>query len=100
MKVRRTALRTLLPALALAVLVASTPAARAQTKKTLYERLGGYNAIAAVTDDFIGRLVADKQLERFFVGHSTDSKKRIRQHVIDQLCAATGGPCIYTGLTM
>ncbi len=72
MKVRRTALRTLLPALALAVLVASTPAARAQTKKTLYERLGGYNAIAAVTDDFIGRLVADKQLERFFVGHSTD----------------------------
>jgi hemoglobin len=100
MKVRRTALRTLLPALALAVLVASTPAARAQTKKTLYERLGGYNAIAAVTDDFVGRLVADKQLERFFVGHSTDSKKRIRQHVIDQLCAATGGPCIYTGRTM
>ena len=98
MKVRRTALRTLLPALALAVLVASTPAA--QTKKTLYERLGGYDAIVAVTDDFIGRLVADKQLERFFVGHSTDSKKRIRQHVIDQLCAATGGPCIYTGRTM
>jgi hemoglobin len=100
MKVRRTALRTLLPALALAVLVASMPAARAQTKKTLYERLGGYDAIAAVTDDFVKRLVEDKQLERFFVGHSTDSKKRIRQHVIDQLCAATGGPCIYTGRTM
>ncbi|HST53289.1 MAG TPA: group 1 truncated hemoglobin [Pyrinomonadaceae bacterium] len=92
----------LLPTLALVVLVASAPAApaRAQTNKTLYERLGGYNAIAAVVDDFVGRLVADKQLERFFVGHSTDSKKRIRQHVVDQLCAATGGPCIYTGRTM
>lgn len=74
--------------------------ARMQMQKSLYERLGGYNAIAAVVDDFVGRLVADKQLERFFVGHSTDSKKRIRQHVLDQLCAATGGPCIYTGRTM
>src|SRR5947209_17200236 len=102
MNVRRTALRNLLPALALAVFIASAsaPAAQAQTKKSLYDRLGGYNAIAAVTDDFVGRLVADKQLERFFVGHSTDSKKRIRQHVVDQLCAATGGPCIYTGRTM
>ncbi len=31
-------------------------------EKSLYERLGGYNAIAAVVDDFVGRLVADKQL--------------------------------------
>jgi hemoglobin len=69
-------------------------------KKSLYDRLGGYNAVAAVVDDFVGRLIADKQFERFFVGHSTDSKKRIRQHVVDQLCAATGGPCIYTGRTM
>ena len=100
MKVRRTALRTLLPALALAILIASTPAAQAQTKKTLYERLGGYNAIAAVVDDFIVRLVTDKQFERFFVGHSTDSKKRIRQHILDQFCAAAGGPCVYTGRSM
>ena len=50
--------------------------------------------------DFVGRLVADKQFERFFAGHSTDSKKRIRQHIVDQLCAAAGGPCIHTGRTM
>jgi hemoglobin len=56
---------------------------RAQ-EKSLYERVGGYNALAAVVDDFIGRLVADKQFEKFFVGHSTDSKKRIRQHILDQ----------------
>jgi hemoglobin len=68
--------------------------------KSLYARLGGYDAIAAVTDDFIGRLATDKVLSRFFVGHSEDSLKRIRQHVVDQLCAATGGPCVYTGRDM
>ncbi|HWP56141.1 MAG TPA: hypothetical protein VN476_18555, partial [Pyrinomonadaceae bacterium] len=35
--------------------------------KTSYARLGGYDAIAAVTDDFVGRLVADKRLTKFFV---------------------------------
>jgi hemoglobin len=62
--------------------------------------IGGYDAIAGVTDDFIGRLVADKQLGRFFGGVSDDSKKRIRQLVVDQICAATGGPCIYIGRSM
>ncbi len=71
-----------------------------QMKKSLYDRLGGYDAIAAVVDDFIGRLVADKKLTKFFVGHSEDSLKKIRMHVIDQLCAAAGGPCLYTGRDM
>jgi hemoglobin len=105
MNVRRTALRTLLPVLTLALALAWGVAPKAaaqdgQTGKSLYERLGGYNAIAAVVDDFVGKLVTDKQFERFFVGHSTDSKKRIRQHIVDQFCAAAGGPCIYTGRTM
>ncbi|HJZ82267.1 MAG TPA: group 1 truncated hemoglobin [Pyrinomonadaceae bacterium] len=68
--------------------------------KTLYARLGGYDAIAAVVDDFVGRLVADKRLTKFFVGHSEDSLKKIRMHVIDQICAAAGGPCFYTGRDM
>ena len=71
-----------------------------QMKKSLYDRLGGYDAIAAVVDDFIGRLVTDKKLTKFFVGHSEDSLKKIRMHVIDQLCAAAGGPCLYTGRDM
>lgn len=69
-------------------------------EKSLYERLGGYNAIAAVVDDFTGRLVSDKQVGRFFVGHCTDSKKKLRQLIVDMLCEATGGPCIYTGRNM
>jgi len=79
--------------------IAGASPARAQ-EKSLYERVGGYNALAAVVDDFIGRLVSDKQFEKFFAGHSIDSKKRIRQHILDQFCAATGGPCVYTGRDM
>lgn len=67
---------------------------------SLYKRLGGYDALAAVTDDFIGRLAGDPQLAKFFAGHSTHSLKKIRQLVVDQLCNATGGPCVYIGLDM
>jgi len=67
---------------------------------SLYKRVGGYDAIAAVTDDFLGRLAADKQMSRFFVGVSADSLRKLRQHVVDQLCEATGGPCYYFGRTM
>lgn len=87
--------------LVLALVAGLGAAAGAQQKPpTLYKRLGGYDAIAAVVDDFIGRLIADKQLSRFFTGASTDSKNRIRQLVVDQICAATGGPCVYIGRSM
>jgi hemoglobin len=69
-------------------------------EKTLYARLGGYDAVAAVVDDFIRRLGEDKQLQRFLVGLSTDSKQKLRQHVLNQFCAATKGPCVYTGRDM
>jgi hemoglobin len=86
----------------LALALAGSARANQHTEKpkSLYERVGGYNAIAAVVDDFVGRLVTDPSQSRFFVGHSDDSKKRIRQHVVDQLCEAFGGPCIYTGRSM
>jgi hemoglobin len=71
--------------------------AQEKTEKSLYVRLGGYDAIAAVTDDFLGRLTKDPQFTRFFSGFSTDSVKRIRQLIVEQLCAAAGGPCFYTG---
>jgi len=82
------------------VYAAAPPQAAEQAQKSLYQRLGGYDALAAVTDDFLGRLATDPQLGRFFVGLSEDSKTRVRQHVIDFLCAATGGPCKYTGRDM
>jgi hemoglobin len=83
----------------LCLLMAQTGTAKAQGD-SLYKRLGGYDAIAAVTDDFIGRLATDKEVGRFFTGASESSQKRIRQLVIDFLCSATGGPCVYTGRDM
>jgi len=67
---------------------------------SLYKRLGGYDAIAAVTDDFLGRLATDPTLGRFFKGHNTESLKVIRGHIVDFLCQATGGPCAYHGRDM
>ena len=91
---------TLLAVFAFALWIAAPLAAHEDAQASLYKRLGGYDAIAAVVDDFIGRLATDPELGRFFVGHSTDSLKRIRQLVVDQICEATGGPCYYTGRTM
>jgi hemoglobin len=85
---------------AVAPFYAAPPQAFAQQQKTLYQRLGGYDALAAVTDDFVGRLATDPQLKRFFAGHNKEGLTRIRQHVIDFLCVATGGPCAYTGQDM
>jgi len=73
------------------------PQVMAQSQPTLYQRLGGCDAIAAVTDDFLTHLASDPQLGRFFTGLSSDSKIKVRQHVVDFLCVATGGPCKYTG---
>ncbi|HMF49147.1 MAG TPA: group 1 truncated hemoglobin [Candidatus Saccharimonadales bacterium] len=78
----------------------SAQAQSSSAAPALYTRLGGYDAIAAVTDDFLGRLAADKQMSRFFVGVSADSLRKLRQHVVDQLCEASGGPCYYFGRSM
>lgn len=94
--------RTLLGLLALVFVAipAFSQTKAAATGPSLYTRLGGYDAVAAVSDDFIGRLAADKQLARFLVGMSDNSKTRLRQLVVDLLCQATGGPCIYLGRDM
>lgn len=79
---------------------AAAPPPQQAKQNSLYQRLGGYDAIAAVVDDFVGRLIQDPQFSRFFAGLSVDSKKRVRQHIVDQFCAAAGGPCLYTGRDM
>jgi hemoglobin len=75
-------------------------ASSATDKPSLYKRLGGYDAIAAVTDDFIGRMATDPTVGHFFAGHSTARLQAIRQMVVDMICMATGGPCFYIGHDM
>ncbi len=78
----------------------AAPPQQMGASQSLYTRLGGYDAIVAVTKDFIGRLATDPSLGRFFTGLNDASKARVEAHVIDFLCVATGGPCIYTGQDM
>jgi len=70
------------------------------TAKTLYERLGGYDAISAVTNDLLKRLQADPLLERFWLHRGEDGIARETQLVVDFLCNAAGGPMYYTGRDM
>lgn len=68
--------------------------------KTLYERLGGYDAISAVADNLLPRLQGDTQLGRFWQHRSEDGVRRERQLLVDFLCASAGGPLYYTGRDM
>ena len=67
---------------------------------TLYQRLGGYDAISAVASDLLSRLQADARLARFWQNRGEDGIKREKQLLIDFLCASAGGPMYYTGRDM
>jgi hemoglobin len=65
--------------------------------KSLYDRLGGLDAITAAVDSWVVRVADDDRINRKF--ERTDIP-RLKKEVIDQLCEATGGPCAYTGRSM
>lgn len=67
---------------------------------SLYERLGGYDAISVVASDLLPRLQSDPQLARFWAHRGTDGLRREKQLLIDFLCANSGGPLFYTGRNM
>ncbi len=64
---------------------------------TLYERLGGYDAIQAVVDQTITNVAADHRINKFFAHADIP---RLRRNLADQICVATGGWCIYGGQDM
>ena len=68
--------------------------------KTLYERLGGYDAITAVANDLLPRLQGDPQLGRFWAHRGKDGVAREKQLLIDFLSATSGGPVYYRGRDM
>jgi hemoglobin len=72
----------------------------AATPKSLYQRIGGYDVIAGVVDDFLKQLQADPAFARFGQGRGQNSLMRGRQLVIEQICALSGGPCNYIGREM
>lgn len=69
-------------------------------EKTLYERLGGYDAIVAFTASLLARLQADEKLGRFWKNRGDDGINREHQLLIDYLVDKTGGRMVYTGRDM
>lgn len=67
---------------------------------SLYSRLGGYDAIAAVADALLKRLMSDSQLARFWRDRAADSVAREKQLLIEFLSSSAGGPVYYMGRTM
>jgi hemoglobin len=65
--------------------------------KSLYERLGGYDVIAAFMKDYVARIRADPQFARFSGGRGTDKKNKDVQLNIDYMCKGTGGSNYYMG---
>jgi hemoglobin len=75
----------------------------AEAEESLYDRLGGLQAIALVVSDFMDVFIQDPLImanpavrER----KTVDAAPYIKFQVTAMTCQATGGPCQYTGLNM
>ena len=64
---------------------------------SLYERLGGLEAIDSVVESFVARCAADDRINGKFA--RTDIP-RLKKMLVDQVCEASGGPCTYIGRNM
>jgi hemoglobin len=79
--------------------LAQTPAA-AQTapqNDQLYKAFGEKAGLVALMDDFMVRLLADPRTGPHF---KPANQQRVKEQLVDQLCALSGGPCVYKGADM
>jgi hemoglobin len=82
---------------AIALVIAALAACATAPQASLYTRLGGKPAIDAVVSDMVNRSAKDPRTKRTFA----DVKlARLKASIADQLCQATGGPCVYKGDSM
>lgn len=71
--------------------------APAQGSDRLYRALGGQAGITKVVDAALAEIHGDLRINIFF--EKTDMAD-LRRLLIEQICAATGGPCTYSGRSM
>ena len=65
--------------------------------QSLYDRLGGVDAITAVVRAFEDRAAKDDRINQKF---ARTNLERLTKEFVDQLCQDAGGPCSYSGLSM
>jgi hemoglobin len=80
-----------------AAAAAPDTSAPAAAQASLYDRLGGKDAITVVIDDFVANVAADKRINARF---AKTNIPHLKQMLVEQVCQATGGPCTYTGKSM
>jgi hemoglobin len=68
--------------------------------KSLYERVGGKEAIAKIVDSFMKNLTGNEITKKRFARLSKARQEKFREHFTELLCQETGGNCTYTGKDM
>lgn len=63
----------------------------------LYKAFGEKAGLVSLMDDFMVRLLADPRTGPHF---KPTNQQRIKEQLVDQLCALGGGPCVYKGADM
>jgi hemoglobin len=79
------------------VLIGCAETERMPAGKSLYDWLDGKSSIPAVVDQSVVNVVADTRINGRFA--TTDIWK-LKGHLVDQVCMASGGPCTYSGRNM
>lgn len=64
---------------------------------SIYNEIGGHEALEVVVDDFYERVLADGELAGFFAG---TNMARLKGKQVEFFAAALGGPEPYTGAPM
>lgn len=91
-------LKSILAAVSLSVvLLAGCAQSPAKPQASLYDRLGGKEAITAVVDALSANVAADGRINQRFANANI---KRFKAQMVDLLCQASGGPCVYKGMDM
>ena len=83
--------------MSLVLMAGLAQAADGAKAKSLYDRLGGKASITGVVETFVSNVGGDARINGYF--GSTDLTK-LKMHLVNQICEASGGPCKYTGRTM
>jgi hemoglobin len=86
-----------IPLLSAVLVAAGCASTAAKPETSLYQRLGGLEAITAVVDDFVANVADDSRINGRFANTDIPRLKRL---LVEQICNGTGGPCTYTGRDM
>lgn len=78
----------------LAFLMCAMPAF---AEDTLYQQLGGQQAIERITTHLLDRILVNPKID--FLFEDTD-REDLHLKIVNQVCMETGGPCVYEGLDM